>query len=63
MLAAACGRFERVTMPARKVVALRLFAATRKLDKVEPPEAAAAFDEAFGRIARDMIAWTVQALS
>jgi phospholipid/cholesterol/gamma-HCH transport system substrate-binding protein len=45
-----------------KVVAARLFQDTRKLDKMEPAAANAAFDDAFGRIARDMIAWTVKAL-
>ncbi len=45
-----------------KVVASRLFEQRQKFDKIEPPTAAAALDEAFGRIAKDMIAWTVQAL-
>jgi len=44
-----------------KIVASRLFEETEKLDKVEPPEAVSAFSTAFGRIANDMIAWTVQA--
>jgi phospholipid/cholesterol/gamma-HCH transport system substrate-binding protein len=45
-----------------KIIASRLFAASQKFDKVEPPAAVAAFNDAFGRIAKDMIAWTVQAL-
>jgi phospholipid/cholesterol/gamma-HCH transport system substrate-binding protein len=45
-----------------KVIASRLFEESEKLDKVEPAAAVAAFSDAFGRIARDMIAWTVQAL-
>ena len=45
-----------------KVVAARLFQDTQKLDKIEPAAASAAFNDAFGRIARDMIAWTVKAL-
>jgi phospholipid/cholesterol/gamma-HCH transport system substrate-binding protein len=45
-----------------KVVASRLFEGSQKFDKVEPPAAVTAFDETFGRIAKDMIAWTVQAL-
>jgi len=45
-----------------KVIASRLFEESRKFDKLEPPAAVAAFDDAFGRIARDMIAWTVKAL-
>ena len=45
-----------------KVVASRLFEDSQKFDKVEPAAAAAAFNDAFGRIAKDMIGWTVQAL-
>ncbi len=45
-----------------KVVASHLFEESEALDKVEPPQAVAAFNVAFGRIARDMVAWTVQAL-
>jgi phospholipid/cholesterol/gamma-HCH transport system substrate-binding protein len=45
-----------------KVVASRLFQQSQKLDKVEPAAAVAAFGDAFGRIAKDVIAWTVEAL-
>ncbi len=45
-----------------KIVASRLFQETQKLDKIEPPAAATAFNDAFVRIARDMVAWTVDAL-
>jgi phospholipid/cholesterol/gamma-HCH transport system substrate-binding protein len=45
-----------------KVVVARLFEDNQKFDKVEPLAAVAAFDQAFGRIAREMIAWTVQSL-
>jgi phospholipid/cholesterol/gamma-HCH transport system substrate-binding protein len=45
-----------------KIVASRLFEDSQKFDKVEPPAAIAAFDDAFGRIAKEMIIWTVQAL-
>jgi phospholipid/cholesterol/gamma-HCH transport system substrate-binding protein len=45
-----------------KVIASRLFEESEKLDKVEPPAAAAAFSAAFGRLAKNMIGWTVQAL-
>ena len=45
-----------------KVIASRLFAESQKLDKIEPPDAVAAFDGAFGRIARGVILWTVHAL-
>jgi len=45
-----------------KVIASRLFEDAERFDKVEPQAAVAAFNDAFGRIARDMIGWTVQAL-
>lgn len=44
------------------VVAARIFEEDETFDQVQPPEAATAFNAAFGRIAKDMIAWTVQAL-
>jgi phospholipid/cholesterol/gamma-HCH transport system substrate-binding protein len=45
-----------------KVIASRLFEESAKFDKLEPQAAVAAFNEAFGRIAKGMIAWTVQTL-
>jgi phospholipid/cholesterol/gamma-HCH transport system substrate-binding protein len=45
-----------------KVIASRLFEESRKLDRIEPPAAVEAFDDAFGRIAKEMIGWTVQSL-
>ena len=45
-----------------RVVASRLFEERERLDKVEPPAAAAAFSEAFGRLAKNMIGWTAQTL-
>ena len=45
-----------------KLIAARLFEESQKLEKVEPPPAVAAFDEAFGRIAKALILWTVQSL-
>jgi phospholipid/cholesterol/gamma-HCH transport system substrate-binding protein len=45
-----------------KVITSRLFQQYQKLDKVEPTAAAAAFSDAFGRIAKEVIAWTVGAL-
>jgi len=45
-----------------KVVAARLFQQSQKLDKLEPPAAVAAFNEAFGRLARELIGWSVQTL-
>jgi phospholipid/cholesterol/gamma-HCH transport system substrate-binding protein len=44
-----------------KVMASRLFEESEKFEKVEPQAAVTAFDAAFGRIARNMIDWTVQA--
>jgi phospholipid/cholesterol/gamma-HCH transport system substrate-binding protein len=44
-----------------KVVSSRLFEESEKFATVSPPEAVAAFSEAFGRMAKSMIAWTVQA--
>jgi phospholipid/cholesterol/gamma-HCH transport system substrate-binding protein len=45
-----------------KVIAARLFEDSQKLDRIEPPAAADAFSNAFGRIAKEMIGWTEQAL-
>jgi phospholipid/cholesterol/gamma-HCH transport system substrate-binding protein len=45
-----------------KVVASRLFEESQKLDKLEPPIAVAAFDGAFGRIAKGIILWAAQSL-
>ncbi|MDI1267348.1 MAG: MlaD family protein [bacterium] len=45
-----------------KVVASKLFQASEPFDHITPPDAAAAFSESFGRIAKEMIGWTVQAL-
>ncbi len=45
-----------------KVVTARLFEEREKFDQLAPSEAVAAFSEVFGRIAKSMIAWTVEAL-
>jgi phospholipid/cholesterol/gamma-HCH transport system substrate-binding protein len=45
-----------------KVIASRLFEQSQKFEKLEPQTAVNAFNDAFGKIAKDMIAWTVQAL-
>ena len=45
-----------------KTIASKLFEESEGLDKVEPPQAAEAFSAAFGRIAKNMIAWAVQTL-
>jgi len=44
-----------------KVIASRLFEESQRLDQAEPPAAVAAFGEAFSRLAKSMIGWTVQA--
>ena len=45
-----------------KIIASRLFEESQKFDKLDPPVTVAAFSDAFGRIAKDLITWTVQAL-
>jgi phospholipid/cholesterol/gamma-HCH transport system substrate-binding protein len=60
--AAEIGLSARIVDREGKVVASRLFEDSQKFEKVEAPAAVAAFDDAFGRVASDMIMWTVQAL-
>src|ERR1700722_16077026 len=60
--AAEIGLSARIVEKDGKAVASRLFEESEKFDKVEPQTAVAAFDAAFGRTAKSMIAWTVQAL-
>ncbi len=60
--AAQIGLSARIVDKNGKVIASRLFEQNQKFDKVEPQAAVAAFNDAFGRMAKDMIAWTVQAL-
>lgn len=60
--AADIGLSARILTKDGKVVAARLFQDTQRLDKIEPAAASAAFNDAFGRIAKDMIAWTVKAI-
>jgi phospholipid/cholesterol/gamma-HCH transport system substrate-binding protein len=43
-----------------KVIAARLFEEQEKFETLEPPAAVAAFDVAFGRLAKNVIVWTVQ---
>ncbi|HET7492855.1 MAG TPA: ABC-type transport auxiliary lipoprotein family protein [Bradyrhizobium sp.] len=45
-----------------KVVASHLFEQSERLDKIEPQAAVSAFEEAFGRLAKDLVNWTVQTL-
>jgi phospholipid/cholesterol/gamma-HCH transport system substrate-binding protein len=44
------------------VVASRLFVESRKLEKLDPSSAVAAFNDAFGSIATQLITWTADAL-
>jgi phospholipid/cholesterol/gamma-HCH transport system substrate-binding protein len=60
--AAEIGLSARIVDKDGKVIASRLFEESQKFDKVEPQAAVAAFNDAFGRIAKNMIDWTVQAL-
>src|ERR1700682_4349190 len=60
--AAEIGLSARIVDKNGKVIASRLFEDSQKLDKVEPTAAVAAFDAAFGLIAKDMIGWTVAGL-
>ena len=43
-------------------MASRLFQQRRKLDKPDPASAVAAFNDAFGSIATELITWTADAL-
>ena len=45
-----------------KLIASRLFEQSEKFDKLEPQAAVSAFNEAFDRLAKDFVAWTVHAL-
>jgi phospholipid/cholesterol/gamma-HCH transport system substrate-binding protein len=56
------GLSARIVDRSGKIIASRLFEDSQKLDKVEPPAAVAAFDTAFGRIAKGIILWAVQSL-
>jgi phospholipid/cholesterol/gamma-HCH transport system substrate-binding protein len=60
--AAEMGLSARIVDRNGKVVASRLFEDSEKIESVAPAPAATAFGEAFGRIAKNMIAWTVEAL-
>ncbi len=45
-----------------KVLASRLFEQKQPVERLEPAPAVAAFNEAFGRMARELIVWTLQLL-
>jgi phospholipid/cholesterol/gamma-HCH transport system substrate-binding protein len=44
------------------LVASRVFQQSQKLDKLDPVSAVAGFNEAFARIATDLITWTTDQL-
>jgi phospholipid/cholesterol/gamma-HCH transport system substrate-binding protein len=44
------------------VKASRLFEQRQKLEQLEPAVAVAAFNDAFGRLSRDVIGWTATAM-
>jgi phospholipid/cholesterol/gamma-HCH transport system substrate-binding protein len=60
--AAEIGLSARIVDKNGKAIASRLFQDSEKFDKIEPQAAVSAFNQAFGRIAKELIAWTVQAL-
>jgi phospholipid/cholesterol/gamma-HCH transport system substrate-binding protein len=61
-LTAEIGFSARVLNKDGQVVASRLFQRRRKLDKPDPASAVAAFNDAFGSIATELITWTSDAL-
>ena len=61
-LTAEIGFSARILNKDGKVVASRLFQQRSKLDKPDPASAVAAFNDAFGSIATDLITWTADAL-
>jgi phospholipid/cholesterol/gamma-HCH transport system substrate-binding protein len=61
-LTAEIGFSARILNKDGQVVASRLFQQSRKLDKPDTASAVAAFDDAFGSIATELITWTAGAL-
>lgn len=61
-LTAEIGFSARILNKDGQVVASRLFQQRSKLDKPDPVSAVAAFNDAFGSIATDLITWTADAL-
>lgn len=45
-----------------KAIASRLFDESQPVARLDPADAVSAFDEAFGRIAKSILTWTIQAL-
>jgi phospholipid/cholesterol/gamma-HCH transport system substrate-binding protein len=60
--AAEIGLSARVVDKNGKTIASRLIEQSERIDKLEPAAAAAAFNAAFGRIAKDLVGWTLQAV-
>jgi phospholipid/cholesterol/gamma-HCH transport system substrate-binding protein len=61
-LTAEIGFSARILSKDGQVIASRLFQQRKKLDKPDPASAVAAFDDAFGSIAIDLITWTADTL-
>jgi phospholipid/cholesterol/gamma-HCH transport system substrate-binding protein len=61
-LTAEIGFSARILNKDGQVVASRLFQQRKKLDKPDPASAVAAFNDAFGSIATELITWTASAL-
>jgi phospholipid/cholesterol/gamma-HCH transport system substrate-binding protein len=61
-LTAEIGFSARILNKEGQVVASRLFQQRRKLDKPDPASAVAAFNDAFGSIATELIIWTTNAI-
>jgi phospholipid/cholesterol/gamma-HCH transport system substrate-binding protein len=59
---AVIGFSARILARNERLVASRVFLHSRKLDKVDPLSAVAAFNEAFDSIATELITWTADAL-
>jgi phospholipid/cholesterol/gamma-HCH transport system substrate-binding protein len=60
--AAQIGLSARIVDKDGKVVASQLFVQSQKFESLEPMTAVAAFNDAFARLAKDVIAWTTQVL-
>ena len=60
--AAQIGLSARIVDKDGKVVASQLFVQSQKFESLEPVTAVAAFNDAFARLAKDVIAWTTQVL-
>jgi phospholipid/cholesterol/gamma-HCH transport system substrate-binding protein len=61
-LTAEIGFSARILNKDGQVVASHLFEQRRKLDRPDPAAAAAAFDDAFGSVATELITWTANTL-